>query len=200
MLRVDIWHNAFLNLMCADIKPLFNVSLCLMLVILIVHIRVVITWSVPLPSPHSFFPLLTAGVTANVTNLVWKDYWGPIECVVMLIVSQQCDWMKSQEAAEVIYPLTFDLSLSSQCVCVCAGCIERADCMGYPQLSTLHLSAPPLKHIQIKHTPDACMPAQRHTWIIACQHIHLNRPIMFQRTDNLHHFLSTNIQALWFRW
>lgn len=74
--------------------------------------------SVP-PFPFSFCPPLTAAATANVTNSVFKDHRGPFECVVMLIVSQQCDWMGSHEAAEAVHPLTFDLYLSSLCVCVC---------------------------------------------------------------------------------
>lgn len=43
-------------------------------------------------SSFRFFPPLPAVVAANVTNVVLKDYLGPVECVVMLIVSPQHDW------------------------------------------------------------------------------------------------------------
>lgn len=156
------------------------------------------------PFPSTLFPPLTAVVTADVTNLVLKDYWGPIEYVIMFIVSQQCAWMERHKTTR---PITFDLYL---CACVrarararaCAGCIERLDCMGDPQLSTLRLSTPPSNtYGQNAHKPDAHMPIQRQKWMFAYQYIHQNRHIAFQRTDNLAYlFKHYHTLAFSFTW
>lgn len=121
------------------------IFLCLELVITIVHVRVSITLSVSLLSPPFFSPH-TAVVTANVTSVVLKNYWGSIECVVTLIVSQQCDWMRSHEAAEAVYPSPLTCT-SAHCMRVCAGCVEWAATAVYPPSVY-----PPFKHIQTKHT------------------------------------------------
>lgn len=77
------------------------------------------------PLPSSFFPPLTAVVTADVTKVGVKNYWGPIECVVTLIVSQQCDWKGSHEAAEAIIPPHL-WPVPQVTMCVCAGRVEGA--------------------------------------------------------------------------
>lgn len=126
---------------------------------------------------------------ANVTNLILKACWGPVECGVMLIVSQQSDWIESHEAAEAIYPFTFDLYLSSLCVCPCW--LYRTSRLHGVSSVCIPPPHPPLYTQADKTlTPDACMPIQRHTWMFAYQYIHQNRHITFQRTDSLAYFFK----------
>lgn len=118
-------------------------------------------------------------MAANVTDLVLKNYWRPIECVFMLIVSQQCDWMGSHEAAEAIYPVTFDLYLISLLVCLLQL-----------QLSILRLSTPPLNtHRQSAHT--RCLHANTKT----CMDV--LRPNTYSQTDTSCSWGRTALQTLW---
>ncbi|MED6255358.1 hypothetical protein ATANTOWER_008511 [Ataeniobius toweri] len=96
----------------------------------------------------------------------------------MLIVSLRCDRMVRHEVVEAIYPLTFDLYLRSHFMWV-GVCVQRADCMGDPQLSTLCLSATPfLKYKNTKHTRQ----------MLACRYKDMQMDKAkrtFQRTDIL---------------
>lgn len=112
---------------------------------------------------------------ANVTNLILKACWGPVECGVMLIVSQQSDWIESHEAAEAIYPFTFDLYLSSLCVCPC-WLYRTSRLHG---VSSVCIPPPPLFiHKQTKHSHQ----------MLACQYkdtlgcLHTNT---YTKTDTL---------------
>lgn len=94
-----------------------------------------------------FFPPLTAVLAANVTNLVWSDHWGSIECVVMLIVTQ---W-KATRLLRLYAPHLWPVPQFAACVC-CACCIELAD-LHRPSSAVYPPSVcSPIKHMQTKHT------------------------------------------------
>lgn len=125
------------------------------------------------PFPSTLFPPLTAVVTADVTNLVLKDYWGPIEYVIMFIVSQQCAWMERHKTTR---PITFDLYLCAcvrACACACMCWLYRKTRLHGGSSAVYPPSVnPPFKHIWTKCTQTRCSHANTKTKMDVCIPIH----------------------------